>query len=56
MLDAEINAPVEQLIVLDATDALANQCFSDTALRDVNENVLGIPADQFGQIPFLHPI
>jgi len=56
MLNAETDALVQQSIVLDSTDPLAYQCFSDMAVRDVNENLPSIPADQIGQISFPHTI
>jgi len=57
VLNAEIDAPVEQSVVLDATDGLAYECFEANGFNSVTDNVpSSVEPDQVSQIPFPHAI
>ena len=51
-LVAELDAPVEQAIVLDSSDPDAFQCFPDTSLRQVNDVNSTIDPDEFENLTF----
>ena len=51
-LIAEIEAPVEQSIVLNATDPDAFQCFPDDSLRSVIDPHIALDPSEFSNIPF----
>lgn len=56
-LNANIEAPVIQSIVLSSDDPNRFQCFSDNSYRSINDNVPGIPTvADLNAIPFPHPI
>jgi len=56
-LDAYINAPVSQDIVLASNDTFAYQCFDDNSIRDVDDNTgTFLSQEQLNAIQFPHTV